>query len=171
VDSLRFLPTPKAVMDSLTHFHPGGEAILFSEDRGKVVFQPGPDTSAYIELLNNDNDVINYLSESKKQRFAVFSEVYYQRGWKAWVDDRETPIIRTDYALRGMSIPPGRHIVRMVFHPLSYYIGRQVQWMATILMLLISAGAVLVILYENGLRVRVAGRPMLNFHVESLSSS
>jgi len=172
VDSLRFLPTPKAVMDSLTHFQPGTEAILFEADREKVpVMVQGPDTSAYIELLNNDNDVINYLSESKKQRFAVFSEIFYQRGWKAWVDDRETPIIRTNYALRGLSIPPGRHIIRMVFHPLSYYIGCQVQWMAIILMLLISVGAVLVILYERGLRVRVAGRPMLNFHVESLSSS
>jgi len=172
VDSLRFLPTPKAVMDSLTHFQPGTEAILFEADREKVpVMVQGPDTSAYIELLNNDNDVINYLSESKKQRFAVFSEIFYQRGWKAWVDDRETPIIRTNYALRGLSIPPGRHIIRMVFHPLSYYIGCQVQWMAIILMLLISVGAVLVVLYERGLRVRVAGRPMLNFHVESLSSS
>ena len=172
VDSLRFLPTPKAVMDSLTHFQPGVEAILFSADRGKVpVMAQGPDTSAYIELLNNDNDVINYLSESKKPRFAVFSEIFYQRGWKAWVDDRETPIIRTNYALRGLSIPPGRHIIRMVFHPLSYYIGCQVQWMAVILMLLISVGAVLVILYERGLRVRVAGRPMLNFHVESVPSS
>jgi len=171
VDSLRFLPTPKAVMDSLTHFQPGGEAILFSADRGKVSFEPGPDTSAYIQLLNNDNDVINYLSVSKKRRFAVFSEIYYQRGWKAWVDDHEIPIIRTNYALRGLSIPPGRHIIRMVFHPLSYYIGCQVQWMATILMLLISTGAVLVILYERGLRVRVAGRPMLNFQVESVPSS
>jgi len=171
VDSLRFLPTAKAVMDSLTHFQPGGEAILFSADREKVHFEPGPDTSAYIELLNNDNDVINYLSESKKPRFAVFSEIFYQRGWKAWVDDRETPIIRTNYVLRGLSIPPGRHIIRMVFHPLSYYIGRQVQWMATILMLLISVGAVLVLLYERGLRVRVAGRPMLNFQVESVPSS
>jgi hypothetical protein len=171
VDSLRFLPTAKAVMDSLTHFQPGGEAILLSADRGKVHFEPGPDTSAYIELLNNDNDVINYLSESKKPRFAVFSEIFYQRGWKAWVDDHETPIIRTNYALRGLSIPAGRHIVRMVFHPLSYFIGRQVQWMATILMLLISVGAVLVLLYEKGLRVRVAGRPMLNFQVESVPSS
>ena len=127
VDSLRFLPTPKAVMDSLTHFQPGGEAILFSADRGKVSFEPGPDTSAYIQLLNNDNDVINYLSVSKKRRFAVFSEIYYQRGWKAWVDDHEIPIIRTNYALRGLSIPPGRHMIRMVVHPMAFEIGVQVQ--------------------------------------------
>ncbi|HEY4207569.1 MAG TPA: YfhO family protein [Puia sp.] len=171
VDSLRFLQTPRIVMDSLTHFQPGQEAILFAADRGKVAFDPGADTSAHIQLLNNDNDVINYLSESKKRRFAVFSEIFYSRGWKAWVDDKESPIIRTDYALRGLSIPPGRHVIRMVFHPLSYYLGRQVQWMASILMLLISVGAVLVLLYEKGLRVRVAGRPMLNFQVETLPSS
>lgn len=171
VDSLRFVQKPKAVMDSLTHFQPGQEAILFAADRNKVAFDPGPDTSAHIKMLNNDNDVITYVSESKKRRFAVFSEVFYQRGWKAWVDDRESPIIRTNYALRGLSLPPGRHVIRMVFHPLSYYLGRQMQWMATILLLLLFAGAILVTLYEKGLRIRIAGRPMLNFHRESLSSS
>jgi len=115
--------------------------------------------------------VISYVSTSKKPRFAVFSEVFYARGWKAWVDDREVPIIRTNYALRGLSIPPGRHIIRFVFHPLSYYVGRQVQWMATILQLLLVAGAVIVSLYEKGLRIRIAGRPMLNFHAETLPSS
>ncbi len=171
VDSLRFIQKPKTVMDSLTHFQPEQEAILFSADRDKVAFDPGPDTLAQIKLLSNDNDVITYVSESAKRRFAVFSEVFYQRGWKAWVDDRESPIIRTNYALRGLSIPPGRHVIRMVFHPLSYYLGRQMQWMATILLLLLLAGAVLVTLYEKGLRIRIAGRPMLNFHRESLSSS
>jgi hypothetical protein len=171
VDSLRFLQSPKVVMDSLTHFQPEQEAIVFTADKNKISFDPGPDTSAHIKLLNNDNDVITYVSESKKRRFAVFSEVFYQRGWKAWVDDRESPIIRTNYALRGLSIPPGRHILRFVFHPLSYYLGRQMQWMATILLLLLLAGAVLVTLYEKGLRIRIAGRPMLNFHRESLSSS
>jgi len=171
VDSLRFLPNPKTVMDSLTHFQPEQEAIVFAADSGKIAFDPGPDTSAHIKLLNNDNDVVTYVSESKKRRFAVFSEVFYQRGWKAWVDDRESPIIRTNYALRGLSIPPGRHVLRFVFHPLSYYLGRQMQWMATILLLLLLAGAALVTLYEKGLRIRIAGKPVLNFHRESLSSS
>jgi len=171
VDSIRFLRSPMTVMDTLTHFQPGQEAVLFTADRDKVVYEPGPDTSAQIHLLNNDNDVISYVSTSKKPRFAVFSEVFYARGWKAWVDDREVPIIRTNYALRGLSIPPGRHIIRFVFHPLSYYVGRQVQWMATILQLLLVAGAVIVSLYEKGLRIRIAGRPMLNFHAETLPSS
>ncbi|MDO6433920.1 YfhO family protein [Flavitalea sp. BT771] len=171
VDSIRFLRTPKTVMDTLTHFQPAQEAIVFTADKDKVAYVPGPDTTAQIHLLNNDNDVITYVSTSKKPRFAVFSEVFYGRGWKAWVDDREVPIIRTNYALRGLSIPPGRHVIRFVFHPLSYYIGRQVQWMAIILQLLLVAGAVIVSLYEKGLRIRIAGRPVLNFHPESLPSS
>ena len=171
VDSIRFLDQPRTIMDSLTHFQPDQEAILFAADRSKVTFDPGPDTSAHIKLLNNDNDIVTYISESKKQRFAVFSEVFYARGWKAWVDDRQAPIIRTNYALRGLSIPPGRHVIRFVFHPLSYYVGRQVQWMATILLLLALAGATLVTLFEKGLRIRIAGRPMLNFHTGGVPSS
>jgi hypothetical protein len=171
VDSVRYLDRPRTVMDSLTHFQPDQEAILFTADRSKVTFDPGPDTSAHIKLLNNDNDIVTYISQSTRSRFAVFSEVFYARGWKAWVDDRETPIIRTNYALRGLSVPPGRHVIRFVFHPLSYYVGRQVQWMATILLLLLLSGAVLVTLYERGLRIRIAGRPMLNFHTGSVPSS
>ena len=97
-----------------------------------------------ILLVKNDNDEISYLSQAPGERFAVFSEVYYNRGWKAYIDDHEAPIIRTNYVLRGLSVPPGRHIIRFFFRPLSYYLGRQVQWMASIIFLLILAGAVIV---------------------------
>jgi len=145
VRAVRYEPTPQAVMNALTRFHPRDTAILFSADRGKVVYDPQPDTTkATIQLTKNDNDEISYLSQSPSARFAVFSEVYYKRGWRAWIDDHEAEIIRTNYVLRGLSVPPGRHIIRFLFRPLSYFLGRQVQWMASIIFLLILTGAVIV---------------------------
>jgi hypothetical protein len=47
-----------------------------------------------------------------------------------------------------MSIPPGRHVIRFFFRPLSYYLGRQVQWMANIVFLLLIAGTVIVAVQE-----------------------
>jgi hypothetical protein len=130
---------------------------IFVQVKGTVVPNVQPDS---IQLLKNDNDLVTYLSESKGGRFAVFSEVYYSRGWRAWIDDREAPIIRTNYVLRGLSVPPGRHIIRFVFRPLSYYLGRQIQWMASIIFLLILAGAVIVMVQEKKnwpLRQRLSG--------------
>jgi hypothetical protein len=130
--------------------HPKDTAIVFSADSSEIRFSEGgdstaaTDTTGTILLVKNDNDEITYLSQAPGERFAIFSEVYYNRGWKAYIDDYEAPIIRTNYVLRGLSVPPGRHIIRFFFRPISYYLGRQVQWMASIIFLLMLAGAIIV---------------------------
>ncbi|HUB60656.1 MAG TPA: hypothetical protein VL978_08140 [Puia sp.] len=148
VRGVRFEPSPDEVMNALSHFDPKDTAIVFSADRGRVKWGTAGDSPGTISLVKNDNDEITYLSQAPGERFAVFSEVYYDRGWRAWIDDHEAPVIRTNYVLRGMSIPPGRHVIRFFFRPLSYYLGRQVQWMANIVFLLLIAGAVIVAVQE-----------------------
>jgi hypothetical protein len=149
VRNVEYKSTPQEVMNALTSFHPKDTAILFSADSSRVFYDPEADTSGKIQLLKNDNDVITYLSQSLSKRFAVFSEIYYDRGWQAWVDDRPAPIIRTNYVLRGLTVPPGRHIIRFVFQPLSYYLGRQIQWMSSIIFLLMMTGTVIVIVQDK----------------------
>ncbi|HEY4334835.1 MAG TPA: YfhO family protein [Puia sp.] len=150
-NGIRFEPAAKEVMEDLTWFDPKQKAILFRADSARVI---PPDTartkkdSAMITLVSNDNDEASYLSQSNHRQFAVFSEVYYKRGWRAWIDDKEVPIIRTNYVLRGLSVPAGRHVIRFFFRPLSYYLGRQIQWMASIIFLLMIAGAIIVALRE-----------------------
>lgn len=148
---IRFEPTAKAVMDDLTWFDPKQTAILFTADSAKVIPPDSAKTkndTAMISLVSNDNDEVSYLAQSNHRQFAVFSEVYYKRGWRAWIDDREVPIIRTNYVLRGLSVPAGRHVIRFFFRPLSFYLGRQIQWMASIIFLLMVTGAVIVALRE-----------------------
>jgi hypothetical protein len=153
VRTVRFENSPQAVMNTLTRLHPEDTAIVFNADRPKVSLDPEPDTTAIIELVKNDNDLITYLSESETKQFAVFSEIFYDRGWKAWVDNHEAPIIRTNYALRGLSLPEGRHTIRFVFRPTSFFLGRQVQMMATIILTLMLVGAIIVSSDEKGARL------------------
>jgi hypothetical protein len=148
VRGVRFEPSANDVMNALTHFNPKDTAIIFSADSSQVKWSTAGDSMGTISLLKNDNDEISYLSQAPGQRFAVFSEVYYNRGWRAWIDDHDAPIIRTNYVLRGLSIPPGRHVIRFFFRPLSYYLGRQIQWMANIVFVLLIAGAIIVALQE-----------------------
>ena len=148
VRGVRFEPSSNDVMNALTHFDPKDTAIVFSADSSRVKWSTAGNSLGTISLVKNDNDEITYLSQAPGQRFAVFSEVYYNRGWRAWIDDHEAPIIRTNYVLRGLSIPSGRHVIRFFFRPLSYYLGRQVQWMANIVFLLLIAGAIIVAVQE-----------------------
>ncbi len=150
VRTVRFEHSPQSVMNALTRLHPEDTAIAFDGDRQKISLDSNPDTMAVIELVKNDNDLITYLSESETKQFAVFSEIFYDRGWRAWVDNREEPIIRTNYVLRGLSLPPGRHVIRFVFRPTSFYLGRQVQMMATIILILMLVGALIVSSEEKG---------------------
>jgi hypothetical protein len=54
--------------------------------------------------------------------FLVTSDVFYP-GWRATVDGAPAHLYRTDYALRGVPVPAGTHVVRFEFHPATLYNG------------------------------------------------
>ncbi len=153
VRSVKYAPTARAVMEGLTGLDTKDTAVLFENDRGALgpdiaagsspQMAPGgiQDSASSIRLVKNDNDEMDYESVSKQKGFAVFSEVFYSGGWKAFIDGTEAPIFRTDYALRGLSVPAGKHQIRFVFHPAAYFTGQLVQNLAGIILVLLLAGA------------------------------
>jgi hypothetical protein len=52
----------------------------------------------------------------------VLSEVYYP-GWRAWVNDRETEVLRANYLFRAVEISAGAQRVRLLYDPWSFKIG------------------------------------------------
>src|SRR5690606_6858955 len=96
----------------------------------------GQPNNAEIKLTSYHPDTLKYEYSAGKNVFAVFSEIYYDKGWKAYLDGEEVPIIRTDYLLRGLSLPGGNHKVEFVFAPNSMRIGNMVSLIASIVMVL-----------------------------------
>jgi uncharacterized membrane protein YfhO len=47
--------------------------------------------------------------------FAVFSEIFYDKGWSVTVDGQAAEAVRVDYILRGMQLPAGEHTVEWSF--------------------------------------------------------
>jgi hypothetical protein len=143
IQTVKYAATPKAVMDGLTGLDTKDTAILFTKDRGKAIYDPASPGDT-ITLQKADNDEMIYESQTSGKRFAVFSEVFYDRGWRAYIDETETPIIRTNYVLRGLSIPAGKHTIRFTFHPASFYTGKTLQMLAGLILLalLIAAAAI-----------------------------
>ena len=98
------------------------------------------DSSATIKMLSYDNDKIEYESNANSPQFAVFSEVYYSKGWNAYLDDKLTEYCKVNYILRGLNVPAGNHKIKFVFEPASVKKGRSIMFIASILIILIVIG-------------------------------
>ena len=95
------------------------------------------DSLASIKLdLYRPNHLI-YTSNNANDGFAVFSEIYYEHGWKATIDGKESPIYRVNYTLRGLEIPKGKHTIEFKFEPEVVKTGSTVALISFIVMVLV----------------------------------
>jgi len=135
VDRIRFVPDARQEMLALNQFNPAEEAIVQESFKGSIAAMPAPDSSATVKLDTNDNDIISYSFNASSPQFVVFSEVYYDRGWKAYIDGNESPIIKTNYVLRGLSVPAGQHKIEFRFRPRSYVMGSRITSISQIILI------------------------------------
>jgi len=117
-------------------------AIVEVSDAKKLALKlEAPDTTARIGLARIDNDTLTYNFESTSPQFAVFSEIYYPKGWNAYVDGKQVDHYKTNYVLRGMVVPAGKHEIQFIFEPGSFKTGNQLSFASSILILLILIGS------------------------------
>jgi hypothetical protein len=116
------------------------DTAIVERSLSQVVVQPQPDSAASIKMTRFDNDAIEYEVNANSPQFAMFSEIYYPKGWNAYLDGKKTDYVNANYILRGMSIPPGKHVIKFVFEPASYKKGSQIGYIDSFLVLLIILG-------------------------------
>lgn len=104
------------------------------------------DSSAYITLDEYRSNYLKYEYSSPTETAAVFSEIYSNTGWKAYVDGVETPHFRADYILRGMVLPAGMHTIEFKYKAEGFNgIYATTQAFSIIILLSVIASATLVI--------------------------
>ncbi len=119
VKEVKFVKNADEEMKSLDYFNPAAVAFVDERFKASVPFSPVYDSTASITLIENKNDEINYEFNAVGNQFAVFSEIYYPHGWEAYIDKKKTPYVKTNYALRGLAIPAGKHTISFIFNPAS----------------------------------------------------
>jgi hypothetical protein len=72
-------------------------------------------SSGEIELVEYRPNYLKYDYSSASGGLCVFSEIYYDKGWRAYVDGSEVDYMRADYVLRAMVLPAGEHTVEWRF--------------------------------------------------------
>jgi len=116
-ESLVVYPRVDQTLDSLSQYDLSRYALITQRDLQLLPTQPQSaplDSSEAVEILKrNAFEEIRLRVRSRVPRLLVLSEIHYPPDWKATVDDQETPVIYTNFILRGLVVPPGEHTVRL----------------------------------------------------------
>lgn len=128
------------------------------------------ETSPTITLSHYAPNELRYEFSTDTERAAIFSEIYYPKGWKAWIEPagaygevrgghyqptsegHPVELFRADWMLRGAIIPEGEGQLIMRFEPDSYQLGEDISRassIALILLLIASAAGMIVFHRKN----------------------
>jgi hypothetical protein len=143
VDEIILADTPNQESDALRVIDPATIAVTDSKF-ADFVTEPTTltDPSASIELTSYAPDVLTYKSNCTYDKIAVFSEIYYPYGWKAYIDGTPVDHFRVNYLLRALNIPAGKHDIRFEFQPDSVMKGNMISAVFTFVMVTIIVASI-----------------------------
>lgn len=128
-------------INALTNFDPSKTAIVDKGFKEQLINLP----QEIIDTLSKDKIVLTsykpnhltYQSTSSSNRLAAFSEIYYDKGWNAYVDGKLKPHFRANYVLRAMVVPAGNHKIEFKFEPVAFNLGNKIDLAGSLLLLIL----------------------------------
>jgi hypothetical protein len=136
VKQLKTVANADSEIVSLYKLDVKNQAVIREAQKKELNIKDGYSGTGQIKLTSYKANELIYSSESDAEGFAVFSEIYYPKGWNAYIDDKLVPHASVNYVLRGMPIPAGKHTIRFKFEPQVYKTGNTVARIGSILVFL-----------------------------------
>ena len=107
-----------------------------------------PEQTAYstegnISLTEYAPNRLVYQYSAPEDTFAVFSEIFYDKGWSVTIDGKPAGAIRVDYILRGMALPAGEHTIVWSFRAPYWGITQTITAICSIVVVLSIIGALI----------------------------
>jgi hypothetical protein len=110
-------------------FDPRREILL----REPPTAAPAPDFNGTSRILEFRPDRVVIEAELNAAGYVVLLDGY-ERGWKAFVDGRRTPVLRANTLFRAVRVPRGRHIIEQVYRPRASIVGLAISALALALL-------------------------------------
>jgi hypothetical protein len=146
VENIRWVESANDEIEQLSQTDLRKTAIMHSEFKQKVgSVEPASDLASTIELVSYEPNRLEYSANVRNNSLAVFSEIWTSKGWNAYIDEKEVPLLRADYVLRALEIPEGKHIIVMRYEPTIWKIGEKVSFASSFLLI---AGAIAILFYD-----------------------
>jgi len=81
-----------------------------------------PPTNSQVSIDSYQENQVKISASADTNTLLVLTDAYYP-GWKVYVDGKQTPIYRANYAFRAIYLPSGDHQVLIIYSPDSFKIG------------------------------------------------
>ena len=143
VSDMQFVPNADSEIVAIRNFNPESTAVI--DERFRSLFEGfkfTSDSSATIVQTSYKPNNLVYQTSSSSDQLAVFSEIYYDKGWNVTIDGQPASYARADYVLRAMRIPAGQHTIEWRFEPQVIRVGEKIAFTGSLFVLLLCAGAI-----------------------------
>ncbi len=148
VDQYQLVDDANAEILALNELNPADTAII---DKRFAVMVQGKnlerDSNSVIVMEHQkpyNPDYVVYKTKTSKEQLAVFSEVYYEPDWRAYIDGKPADYFRANYILRAMVIPAGEHKIEFKNEAPTLHKWDKITLVISILMLAAMAGGLVV---------------------------
>lgn len=117
VDTVKYVENPDQEIAALgAGFEPKRCAIVDQRFKTELTgLDLQADSTASVTLESYKVNHLTYKTMASKAGLVLFSEIYYPKGWTAYIDGKEAPYLRADYVLRAMVVPEGSHTIEWRF--------------------------------------------------------
>lgn len=152
VNNVRYVNNANEEIEAIDSVLPTETAIVDAsfKDKLKGITNSYKDSLSAVRLTSYKPNHLVYETSSSKDGIVVFSEIYYP-GWLATIDGKPVEIARTNYILRAMNVPAGKHTIEMSFDPKSIHVTESIAYGGLVLLLI---GIILLLLqYRKNLNL------------------
>lgn len=149
VRNIRVAADANEEMKLLGQINTKTEMVVDKSFAAQLPTQLTVDSTARIILTKYEPNHLTYTFSSLTDQVAVFSEIYYEKGWTAYVNGQEVPYVRANYVLRAMPLKSGNYEIEFKFAPSSYTIGNTIALISSIILIL-SIIAFFIFRYKKG---------------------
>lgn len=151
VSEVKFVKSPNEEIKQIGEIDTKKIAVVSQDDakyfQGKSM---QADSTAFLNLTKYQANELEFETQSKTPQLAVFSEIYYPKGWKIFVDENEVPYIKANYLLRAVHVPAGKHTIKMIFAPDVIANGKLISMIVFAVFLLLSLGGIYFLYRKRG---------------------
>lgn len=135
---VKIITAPMEILKYLkqSNYNPTEEVIL--EEMPPEIFLQGSADPGKARIEKYGPQEITIRAELSSPGVLLLNDSY-ANGWKAYLNEKEEKIYRANYLMRAICLEAGKHVIRFVYQPISFFIGTLISLSTAVTILILFA--------------------------------